>query len=104
MDGSHEGTSITRDFLLLLRAEDDSSTDDIEDEEDLNELSMDAVESSHPAMLALQEVQANASSLPSMRHDEDKDWWIVGTAVKAKAGETSENVQIDFVVVGVADE
>ncbi|MFV1965205.1 MAG: hypothetical protein ACC628_07250 [Pirellulaceae bacterium] len=103
-DGAHEGTSITRDFLLLLRAEDDPSAADLDDVEALNDLSMEAAESSHPAMLALQPVPAGTSSLPTMRHDDGSDWWIVGTAAQAQTGDKSKNLRIDFVVVGAADE
>jgi hypothetical protein len=104
MDGAHEGTSISRDFLLLLRAEDDESADDLEDEEDLNYLSMDAVESSHPAMLALQAVESKPSSPLLIRNNEERDWWLVSTVLKVKSKDGSEALPIDFVVVGAAEE
>jgi hypothetical protein len=104
MDGAHEGTSISRDFLLLLRAEDDESADDFEDEEELGFLSMDAAESSHPAMLALQAVEGKPSSPLAIRNNEEREWWLVTTVLNVKSKKATQQLPLDFVVVGAAEE
>jgi hypothetical protein len=104
VDGNHEGTSPTRDFLLLLRAKKDESPGDMDDEDKLNELSSEAAESSHPALLPLQKIAGEAKAVPSMRHDKERDWWIVRFRVKGKAGDTPKDLDVELVVVGQAEE
>lgn len=99
VDGSHVGTSLTRDFLLLLRAESDESPDVLEYNA-LAQQSAEAVGSSHPALLSMQRVAEDAKPL-SMRHDEEHDLWIVALEGQTKAG---KHLIIEFVVYGVAAE
>lgn len=99
VDGSHVGTSLTRDFLLLLRAESDESAD-VLDYSALAERSAEAAGSSHPALLSMQRVDEGAKPL-TMRHNEDHDWWIVGVEGKTHAG---KGLLVEFVVYGVAAE
>ena len=54
VDGNHEGTSITRDFLLMVKAEEDTSLEPM-DNERLMEAAAEAAGTSHPAMLSLTE-------------------------------------------------
>jgi len=103
VDGNHEGTSPTRDFLLMVKAEDDESAEPM-DMDTLNDLSAEAAESSHPAMLCLQKVEGEAGDTPTIRHDEDQDWWIVRFANKAAAGGQTTQLPVDVVVAGAADE
>ena len=103
VDGNHEGTSPTRDFLLLVRADADQSAEPMEEEE-LNELSAEAADSSHPAMLALQKAKGQTGDVPSMRHDQEKDWWIVHFTGKAAAGNQTRKLGVEVVVVGVTEE
>ena len=99
VDGSHVGTSLTRDFLLLLQAAADESPD-VLDYSSLAERSAEAAGSSHPALLSMQRVEEDAKPL-SMRHNEDHDWWIVGLEGKTKADKA---LLVEFVVYGVAAE
>lgn len=104
VDGNHEGTSPTRDFLLLVRAEEDRSVEPIE-EEALSKASAEAAESNHPAMLCLQSVDAAADpSQPTLRHDEARDWWILQFSGTAVDGEKRAPLPVAVVVVGHADE
>ena len=103
IDGNHEGTSPTRDFLLLVRAEDDKSAASM-DAEELLELSAAAADSSHPAMLCLQRAQEVANNEPSIRRDEANDWWLVHFSGKASAGGEHHDVPVDLIVVGHANE
>lgn len=103
VDGNHVGTSETRDFLLLVRAEDDESAEPMEIDQ-LNELACDAAESTHPAMLCLQKAQEDAGDLPAVRHQEDTDWWIVQFTAQTVAGDKAQQLPVALVVVGIADE
>jgi len=104
VDGNHEGTSPTRDFLLIVRADADRSADPM-DEKALSKASAAAADSDHPAMLCLQPAEGPAGSAgPTIRHDEDRDWWIVQFQGKARAGDSAVALPIALVVVGHADE
>ena len=103
VDGNHEGTSPTRDFLLLVRAEDDTKTDRM-DPEQLIKLSATAAESNHPALLCLQKVEDASESTPSIHHHEDNDWWVVRLSGAAKADNQTHDLVLALVVAGHADE
>lgn len=97
VDGAHVGTSPTRDFLLLIRAEDDPNVAPTGKDE-LIKRSAAAAESSHPCLLSMQ--RRTAETYPSMRHAEETDWWIL--ALQGTAGEKA--LSIEFVIAGVAAE
>ncbi len=103
IDGAHVGTSPTRDFFLLSKASDDKSAANLGMEK-LVELSCEAAESSHPAMLCLQRPKADAKAEPAIRHNEDRDWWIVSITGKAKVGDAVKGLLIERVVAGHAEE
>ena len=99
VDGAHVGTSLTRDFLLLVNAEKDRSADILEYKKLVAE-SAEAAQSSHHALFSMQRV-ADKVKRPSMRHNEDHDWWIVGFDGKLKGG---KSLNVELVIVGVAAE
>ena len=103
VDGSHIGTSPTRDFLLLLRADADKSAKGL-GTEDLIANSAAAAASSHPCMLCLQRVSEHAGKFPSMRHYEEFDWWIVGLQGQVKAGAETKKLAMELVIAGAAIE
>jgi hypothetical protein len=105
IDGNHEGTSPTRDFLVLVNAEDDS-VKKAWTVEALMKASAAAAQSSHPAMLCLQRVDDKRPATPqaAMRHDERHDWWILGWVGQAESKGTQRPLPIDLVVVGHAEE
>jgi hypothetical protein len=100
VDGNHVGTSATRDFLLLIKAEADTSPEVIEAEA-LQAVSAEAAGSSHPAMLSLKKVDDNAQ-VPAVRMLEGTDWWALRMA--GLAGETDKSLPVDLIVVGHAEE
>jgi hypothetical protein len=100
VDGAHVGTSPTRDFLLLSKAATDRSLAVVE-EKNLSKQSADAAGSAHPALLCLQPVPAGTAQFPSIRHDEQRDWWIVALRGEAKL---AGPLPIGIVVAGVAPE
>ncbi len=101
VDGNHEGTSPTRDFLLLVDAEQDDLPENWE-ADDLNEASAEAAGASHPAMLCLQ--RAGEASELAIRHDEANDWWVLHAVGNGVANQKRQSVPIDLVVVGHAAE
>ncbi|MDG2385502.1 MAG: hypothetical protein P8N76_27780 [Pirellulaceae bacterium] len=104
VDGNHEGTSPTRDFLLLVRAEDDASVKPMAVDK-LMESSANAADSNHPAMLCLQRLSDKKEvKAPGMRHDADRDWWMLRFANNAKTGEKRLSLPMELVVEGHAEE
>ena len=101
VDGNHVGTSPTRDFLLLVDAEQDEFVDAWKDK-DLHERSAEAAGSTHPAMICLQRPQDGSEH--AIRHDESNDWWILHAVGKGIVKDKPQDVPIDLVVVGHAAE
>ena len=102
VDGNHVGTSPTRDFILLVSAEQDKDPA-VLDHMKLITGSAEAAESSHPAMLCLQK-PADAEKLPAVRFDERHEWHILQFTGTTKAGDKASPLQVDLVVVGLAAE
>jgi hypothetical protein len=103
VDGAHVGTSPTRDFLLLTPADTDKSPDIIADFKTLSKASAKTTGTSHPAILSLQRLADSKEPL-AIRHQEEKDWWIVRFSGKTKAGDKSADQAVEVVVVGKAGE
>jgi hypothetical protein len=100
VDGSHVGTSPTRDFLLLIEASKDTSPETLV-YKPLTDLSKEAAQSAHPALLCMQ--RAEAAGQP-VRHQEEHDWRIVRLEGQGKSPEGTKPLPIEFVVVGQAAE
>jgi hypothetical protein len=98
VDGAHVGTSPTRDFLLLLPAADDTSTDVIPYEQ-LADLSAKAAGTAHPCLLSLQRTEGDQP----IRHLSDRDWWLVRLNGKITKDGQSKELPLDLVVVGQAE-
>lgn len=98
VDGAHVGTSLTRDFGLLLPADKDTAIEAL-DYGTMTKQSAEAAGSNHPLILSLQK-PGDADAKLAIRHEEATDWWIVRFAGKTKAAE----VPIDLVVAGHAGE
>jgi hypothetical protein len=103
VDGAHVGVSPTRDFLLLVAIEDEDSLDDIA-YDDLTTASAEAVGSTHPGLMSLKKITDDGKKAPSIRHDEENDWWIARLQGIATAGDKSEDLTFDLVVVGFTEE
>jgi hypothetical protein len=101
IDGNHVGTSVTRDFLLLTKADEDTSLAAM-DVETLTETSTAAARSSHPAMISLK--NAVPSGAGEIQHDAQNDWWIANLKGNAQAGDEQRELVIGLVVVGHASE
>ena len=103
VDGAHVGTSPTRDFLLLLPADQDKSPATIEDYKTLTKASAASAGTNHPAILHMLKPPAEGEFL-DLRHDEEKDWWILRFASMARAMAGKANIRIEIVIVGHAAE
>lgn len=103
VDGAHVGTSPTRDFLLLTPADKDKSPDIIADFKALSKASAQTTGASHPAILSLQR-QSDSKDALAIRHQEDKDWWIVRFTGKTKSGDKAADQGVEAVFVGHAGE
>ncbi|MEX0712269.1 MAG: hypothetical protein WD278_07960 [Pirellulales bacterium] len=102
VDGNHVGTSDTRDFLLLLPAEHDTSPAPVAKDE-LFELSAKAAGTTHPAMLSLL-AAGEGESLPAMTHNMARDLWSLRFANQTDAEGQESKLVIELVVVGTAPE
>jgi hypothetical protein len=103
VDGNHVGTSPTRDFLLLVPADKDTSAKPL-DEKELIKISADGVGTKHPAILCLRTAPNSAKDLPAIVHEETHDWWCLQVAGKGQADGKTVDVPVDFVIVGHAAE
>ncbi len=101
VDGNHVGTSPTRDFFVLVDADQDAADKDWSDD-DLNQASAGAAGSTHPAMICLQAPEESAEAM-GLRHDEANDWWILRAQGKGISGDDEPKaVPVEMVVVGHA--
>jgi hypothetical protein len=94
-DGNHVGTFDTRDFFVMVPAEEDTSTEPLSDD-DLFPKSAESAGSSHPAIMPLLKVAADAEA-PGMRHLEEPDWWTVRFGNKTSAG---KDLVVELIVAG----
>jgi hypothetical protein len=95
-DGDHQGTSETKDYLLLCAAAVDLKTEAITPEE-LNKISSKVVGRKHPAVIYLVKSET-ASKLPAIARDETNARWILECEVGTAAGK----LRLGIVVVGKA--
>ena len=102
-DGAHVGTSPTRDFLVLLPPDQDKSPAAIEDFKALSKAGTAVTGTNHPAILHMVKAP-NAGEFLEIRHDKEKDWWILrfGGMVRFKGTPGSERVEV--VILGHAAE
>jgi hypothetical protein len=101
IDGNHEGTSLTRDFVVMVDAEQDGP-EKTWDVKELMESSAEVAGSTHPAMLSLKKPTDDLQL--AIRHEEANDWWILHAVGKGTDGGKSSDVAIDLIVVGHAAE
>ena len=103
VDGAHVGTSPTRDFLLVLPADQDKSAAPIEDYKTLTKASAAVTGSNHPAILHMLKAPPDGEFL-EIRHDEEKDWWILRFASMARVTGQRTSQRVEVVIVGHAAE
>jgi hypothetical protein len=92
INGNHQGAAPQRDFLLLVPAAMDKSTDAIADFDALLELSRKASGTPHPAVLSFW--KADADQKPGFEKQGEKDW-----VLSAKLGDTL----VSIILIGQAE-
>lgn len=102
VDGNHVGTSPTRDFLLLVRAKDDTSLKNF-DPQELLTVSAAAARTAHPAMLALRKPPEKTEKA-LLEHREADETWVLSFAGEGKHGDLSRRLAVSLVVEGHAQE
>jgi hypothetical protein len=83
VDGAHVGTSLTRDFLLLLPAAADRDPQVLE-YKPLTAASKETTGTAHPGILSLQKPAEEGEAL-AIRENAEKEWTIVRFTGKANA-------------------
>ena len=101
VDGNHEGTSITRDFLLLVNVQQDEAEKKWADKS-LFKASAESIGTTHPAMLSLQ--PASEGNAPTILHNTEKEFQILHLIGNGIVGEKGQATPLDFVVAGHAPE
>jgi hypothetical protein len=99
VDGNHVGTFATRDFLLMLPPDADTSPDAIP-EMDLFKKSAESAGSTHPAIMPLLKAEGDDDG-PAARHLEEQEWWTLRFTGKGAGG---EKVPLEVIVSGTAAE
>ena len=89
--------------MLMVPASADESPRPVEAER-LLELSAEAAGSSHPAMICLQKAGEGSGDKPSIRHNEERDWWIARLMGRTSEGDKSKKLALELVVAGYAEE
>ncbi len=92
VNGNHQGVAPQRDFLVLVPAALDKSTDAVSDFDALMELSRKASGTPHPAVLSFS--KADADQKPGFEKQGEKDWVLT-----TKLGDTA----VSITLIGVAE-
>lgn len=102
-DGNHLGSSDTSDFGLACSAELDQDPAPVAKVPDLFKLSAKAAGSAHPAIFQMVPPPAEPYKETALKHNDDKDLWILRTNVHAKIKGKATDLPAQFVVVGTSD-
>ena len=92
VNGNHQGVAPQRDFLVLVPAALDKSTDAVSDFDALMELSRKASATPHPAVLSFS--KADADQKPGFEKQGEKDWVLT-----TKLGDTL----VSITLIGAAE-
>lgn len=101
-DGNHIGTSDTRDFVVLIPADDDADAKPLE-KDPLFKASKKASKTTHPAILSLLPAAEATDELPRMVHNELRELWAVDFAGQS-GDDAPKKLVVELVVVGHAPE
>ena len=101
-DGNHLGTSDTSDFGLACSAELDKDPAPVAKVPDLFKMSAKAAGSAHPAIFQLVPPPAEAYKETILKHNDDKDHWILRTNLHAKSKGKDVELPVQLVTVGTS--
>lgn len=102
-DGNHLGSSDTSDFGLACPADQDKDPSPVAKVPDLFKLSAKAAGTAHPAIFQMVPPPADPYKKPELKHNEDKDLWILRTNIHAKVKDKATELPAQIVVVGMSD-
>lgn len=102
-DGNHLGSSDTSDFGLACSAELDQDPAPVSKVPDLFKMSAKVAGSAHPAIFQMVPPPAEAYKKPELKHNEDKDLWILRTNFHAKVKDKVTDLPAQIVVVGISE-
>lgn len=102
-DGNHLGSSDTSDFGLACSAELDKDPAPVAKIPDLFKLSAKASGSAHPAIFQMIPPPAEPYKETVLKHNADKDLWILRTNFHAKVKGKTADLPTQLVVVGTSD-
>lgn len=102
-DGNHLGSSDTSDFGLACLATMDKDPAPVSKVPDLFKLSAKAAGSAHPAIFQMVPPPAAAYKAPVLKHNEDKDTWILQTNFHAKSKDKVVDLPVQIVTVGISE-
>jgi len=102
-DGNHLGTSDVLDFLLACSPEVDTDPAAVPSVQELFARSAKAAGSTHPAIFLLVPAPEKPFEKPALKHDSDKDLWILNVNVNAKAGDQKSVQPLQIVVSGQSE-
>ena len=99
-DGNHLGTSDVRDFLLACPAKKDIKPDVVAKKDDLFKLSSQSAGTTHPTIFLLLPPADEPLKQPELKHDDEKDLWILGINVAAQADDKPVQIPLRLVTIG----
>jgi len=101
-DGNHLGTSDVSDFLLACALSEENDGAPIAKEK-LFKMSAKAAGSSHPAIFLLLPPPAKAYGEASLKHDSEKEFWILQCDLPGKAKDAAQALPARLVVSGQSE-
>ena len=96
-NGDHAGVSPSKDFVLLVAADKDTSPETMEPMK-LQEKSMKSIDTGHPAALMLFTV-SKAPAMPQLARTEGK-YWVVNTRLPVTAAGKKADLGVGLTLVG----
>ena len=102
-DGNHLGSSDTSDFGLACPAATDKDPAPVSKAPDLFKLSAKAAGSAHPAIFQMVPPAAQPYKETVLKHNDDKDLWILQTNFKAKSKDKVVDLPVQMVTVGISE-
>jgi len=103
INGDHLGVSTYRDFALLMLPDAETSVAAVSQDQ-LEELSAEAAQSSHPAVLMLLAPPDPTPESPALSHDEEKDLWgaVLRLPLAVSGGAEPATLPVQLILVGAA--
>lgn len=103
VDGDHQGTSDTLDFVLLCPVDLDVKPDPMPTDK-VVELSVEVSGRKHPSILYLLKMFDKPEKLPRVVEQEEKEYWVFDFQIPAEGKSEKDAVRMGLVILGLAPE